>query len=216
MHRGIQVLLVGPYQLYLDCLAAAFLATGRFGIVSQAISPEEALQKMREAPPDLVVIDVKISDTVGVEWVDQVANTAALSRFLILGSRTDEKAIVDWIAKCAEGVHFKEGSLAGLLSGVEQMLGGEVLYPTWLVPLLCSRLDANSTGADPDESNGCASLTQREREIYAMLLECLSNKQIAFRLHLSRHTVKNHVHNILKKQGVADRLELIKQAHRKT
>ena len=216
MHRGIQVLLAGPYQLYLDCLAAAFLATGRFGIVSQASSPEEVLQKLREATPDLVVIDVKISDGVGVEWVDLVVNAASLARFLILGSRTDEKAIVDWIAKGAEGVHFKEGSLAELLRGVEQMLGGEDLYPTRLVPSLCSRLDANNTGAVPDESNGCVSLTQREREIHAMLLECLSNKQIASLLHLSRHTVKNHVHNILTKQGVADRLELIKQAQRKT
>jgi two-component system response regulator DegU len=213
MHRKIQVLLVSPYQLYLDCLAAALLATGRFGSISQAGSPEEVLRKLRETPPDLMIIDVNIGDRAGVEWVDQVMNTASLTRFLILGSRTDEKAIVDWIVTGAEGVHFKEGSLAELLTGVEQVLGGEVLYPTRLVPSMCSRLDANGRGMIPNESHGSASLTLREREIHAMLLECLSNKQIAFQLHLSRHTVKNHVHNILKKQGVTDRLELIKQAH---
>jgi len=93
---------------------------------------------------------------------------------------------------------------------------GEALYPAQLVPYLCSRLGSNSNGADSAESNGGTSLTQREREIHALLLECLSNKQIASQLHLSRHTVKNHVHNILKKRGVADRLELIKQAQQKT
>jgi DNA-binding NarL/FixJ family response regulator len=216
MHPGIQILLVGPYQLYLDCLAAAFLATGRFGDISQASSPEDALEKLRGAAPDLIVIDVKSSDMVGVEWMDQVENTASRTRFLVLGSRKDEKEIVDWIEMGAEGVHFKEGSLAELLTGIEQMVGGEALYPTQLAPSLCSRLNVNSKRGVLDESNSCTSLTQREREIYAMLLDCLSNKQIASRLHLSRHTVKNHVHNILKKKGAEDRLELIKLAQLET
>lgn len=216
MHPGVQVLLVGPYQLYLDCLAAAFLATGRFGAVSLASSPEEVVQKLLEASPDLIVIDVKFSDRVDAEWIDRVENASSRTRFLILGSREDEKEIVDWIEMGAEGVHYKESSLAGLLTGVEQMMDGETLYPTQLVPSLCSRLGAGGNGAIPEESNGYVSLTQREREIHAMLLDCLSNKQIASRLHLSRHTVKNHVHNILQKKGVADRLELIKQAHQKT
>jgi DNA-binding NarL/FixJ family response regulator len=215
MHRGTQVLLVGPYQLYLDCLAAAFDATGRFGTVSQASRPEEVLQKLREKPPDLLVLDVKISTLVGVEWIEQVTSKASLSRLLILGSRTDEKELVDWIIKSAEGVHYKESSLAECLRGVEQLMGGEALYPKQLIPSLRSRLAANN-GADPADSDGSPSLTQREREILDLLLECLSNKQIASRLHLSRHTVKNHVHNILKKRGVADRLELIKQAQQMT
>lgn len=216
MHPGVQILLVGPYQLYLDCLAAAFLATGRFGVVSLASSPEEVLQKLLEASPDLIAIDVKFSGRVDAEWIDRVGNASSRTRFLILGSREDEKEIVDWIEMGAEGVYFKEGSLAGLLTGVEQMMSGEALYPTQLVPSLCSRLGAGGNGAISDESNGYVSLTQREREIHAMLLDCLSNKQIASRLHLSRHTVKNHVHNILRKKGVADRLELIKQAHQRT
>jgi DNA-binding NarL/FixJ family response regulator len=216
MHRRIQVLLVGPYQLYLDCLAAAFIATGHFGAVSKASSREEVLQRLREAPPDLIVIDVTISARVGVEWIVQVANTASHTRFLILGTLKDEKEILDWIEVGAEGVHLKESSLEELLAGLEQMMGGEVLCPTQLVPSLFSRLAANSQGVVSVESNGCASLTQREREIHAMLIDCLSNKQIASRLHLSLHTVKNHVHNILEKLDVADRLEVVKQAHQKT
>jgi DNA-binding NarL/FixJ family response regulator len=215
MHRGIRVLLVGPHQLYLDCIAVAFSATGRFNTLAQASSPDEALEKLRKARPDLLVIDVQMSVQAFDAWNDQRANTVSPMRTLILGSLKDLREILDWIEAGAEGVHLKESTLAELLAGMDQMMHGEVLCPPQLVPSLFSRLAANSARADLAETDGCAKLTPREIEIHTMLKDCLSNKQIASHLHLSLHTVKNHVHNILEKLGVEDRLELIKQAHQK-
>jgi DNA-binding NarL/FixJ family response regulator len=194
--------------LYLDCLALALAPAARVVRTAAGWGAQADWQALAAGPQALVVVDVGVTKQGGVGWISQVTRGPAPAKVLALGSADEEQAILDCIEAGATGVHLKEEPLKSLLCGLERMLRGEPVCPPRLFPSLLSRLAANGRGPAPADDG----LTLRERDIYALLADGLSNKQIATRLNLSLHTVKNHVHRVLEKLQAEDRIEIVKRA----
>jgi DNA-binding NarL/FixJ family response regulator len=209
MTRASRLFLLGPHQLYLDSLALALAANGHDTRVAAGPLSERDLQALAAHPPVIVVVDVAVTQHTGVGWITRLTRGDGLARVLALGSAEEEHAVLDCIEAGATGAHLKEEPLGALLSGIERMLRGEPVCPHRLFPSLLTRLAANGGGPGPADDTG---LTLRERDIHALLAEGLSNKQIATRLNISLHTVKNHVHRVLEKLQAEDRIEIIKRA----
>jgi DNA-binding NarL/FixJ family response regulator len=201
MGQEPHLFLVGPYQLYLDCLAVALAATRDLTKVpaGQVLGPD--LRVPAAHPFRLVVVDVALLKEVGVEWVRWLTRDASSTKVLALGCADEEQAILDCIEAGATGAHLKEEPLDSLVCAIGRLARGEPICPPKLFPSLLARLAAKGRGNAADD----LALTLRERDIHPLLADGLSNKQIATRLNLSIHTVKNHVHRILEKLQVAQR-----------
>jgi DNA-binding NarL/FixJ family response regulator len=134
MDRTIRLLLVGPHQLHLDCLATALTATGRFLAIHRAISLEEATRVLTASRPDLLLIDAKVARRPEHTWAAPWSRNGTEVRVLVLGAVEEESAILGWIESGADGVHLKERPLEDLLRNIEHLLQGEVVCPPELFP----------------------------------------------------------------------------------
>lgn len=206
MSQPIRLFLVGPHPLYLECLALALAARGH--AASVALGPLSG-PDLTAHLDGLVVVDVAVTKRTGVEWISRLSRGAHPARVLALGSAEEEQEVLDCIEAGAAGAHLKEEPLRSLVRAVERMVRGESVCPHGLFPSLLARLATNGNGQGPADDAG---LTLRERDVHALLAEGLSNKQIATRLNISLHTVKNHVHRVLEKLQAEDRIEIIKRA----
>jgi DNA-binding NarL/FixJ family response regulator len=209
MTQTIQIFLVGPHRLYLDCLALALAAKGLVPMMAVGRVSELEQQALAAHPHGFVVVDVGVTKHTGVGWISRLTRGTSPVKVLALGAEEEQQGILDCIEAGATGAHFKEEPLESLVGCIEGMRGGEPACPHSLFPSLLARLAANGSGHAPADDPG---LTLRERDIHALLADGLSNKQIATRLNISLHTVKNHVHRVLEKLQAEDRIEIVKRS----
>lgn len=181
-------MIVGHARLRNEALAASL----RLDVVGTSL-PDDAVARVAECDPDIVIVEV-----VTAEDVKTVAELGGRVRVLAVG---DEGAIRACAIAGMSGFATLDSSPADIEEAVEVLAGGGMLCSR-LVAAELLRLSAGDVGPDP-----LAELTHREREVLAAVAEGLHNKQIAARLGLELQTIKNHMHNIIEKLGVGDRGE---------
>lgn len=199
----IRILIVDDTRLYREGLAQILVRDDRLSVVGVAGERDDALACVRELDPDIVLLHMGMPDSFGILR----AVVATAPRTKVVGLRVAETE--DEVLACAEsgiaGYLSREGSLDDLLSTVESVARGEVLCSPRVAATLLRRVATLAAERRPRAA--AANLTPREREIVGLIDEGLSNKEIAFRLSIEVHTVKNHVHNVLEKLAVHRRSE---------
>ena len=197
----IRVFIVTPIRLYQDGLASALAGTPGIEVVGSASGCDEALARVRELAPDVVLVD-----TAGTEGVATVRALAGVgSAVIVLAVPEHEDEILRWAEAGVAGYVTRDGSLDDLLAMVGSVARGETLCSPRVAASLFRRVAALAAeqGAQP-----LSRLTSRELQIVGLIGEGLSNKEIARQLHIELATVKNHVHNILEKLQVKRRGEV--------
>jgi DNA-binding NarL/FixJ family response regulator len=191
----ITVLIVSRVRLYRE--GVRHLLEGKPGIhvIGGASTWERALPLGGAAPPDVLLLDVPISE--GACAIRALAPAYAVA----LGVAEHEAEVVAWAEAGAAGYVPPDGSLSRLIATIEAVANGETLCSPRIVAALVRRLAAVASDGSGTRTPAEA-LTPREREIVLLLDEGLSNKEIASRLYIEVTTVKNHVHNILEKLHV--------------
>jgi two-component system, NarL family, nitrate/nitrite response regulator NarL len=202
---GISVLLVTPIRLYADGLAAALRETDTVARVNVVSSCEAACARVAREPVDVAVLDLAGIDDVAA--AQAFVSTAAPIPVVALAVREHEEDVVAWAEQGAKGILTRQASLDDLLEAVVAAARGEWGCSTWVASALMRRIA--EAGAERRRTAPHPELTSREREIGALLVEGLSNKEIAARLLLGVSTVKNHVHNMLGKMGARTRAEAV-------
>jgi DNA-binding NarL/FixJ family response regulator len=213
MSTSIRLLIVHEDSLYRQCLAAALAAAGRFAAIAVAGSPSEAIPLLQQSPADLLLLDWNLPNQGGVALARWVASNLPGVRVLVLGLTETSEAVRECAEAGSTGYVVKGASLEELLTHIEQVLRGEAACSPRAVRFLFGHLaelaQRRRDGNDREE----ALLTAREREILSLIAEGLSNKEIAGRLRLSLHTVKNHIHNLLEKLAVPGRHAAVRYAY---
>ena len=202
-HR-IDVFVLVPVRLYRDGIADAVTRDPRFRAAGTAASLGEARERLArlERLPDAALIDLGLAE--------RAAHVRALHaewpsiRIVALGVRDAEDDIVSWADLGVAGLVSREATLAELLDALEAAVRDEVLVSPATAGTLLRRVGYL---ARSHEAVGGPALTRREREVVRLIGDGLSNKEIAGSLRIELPTVKNHVHNILEKLGVASRGE---------
>jgi len=176
-------------------------------VVGLAGDRPEALALATSEQPDLIILDILLGDEDGLAMIQDLREVAKDARVLVLtglrGSENQRRAMLAG----AMGVVLKEHAVEVLIKAINKVNEGEV----WLDRLSMGSLLDEMTHApevDPEEEK-IASLTDREREVIALIAEGLKNKQIGQRLFITETTVTHHLSSIFSKLDVADRLELL-------
>lgn len=176
-------------------------------VVGVAGNRSEALALAASEQPDMIILDILLGDEDGLTFLPELRETATDTRVLVLtGLRSSENQRRAMLAG-AMGVVLKEHAAEVLIKAINKVHQGEV----WLDrSLMGSVLDemTQSPEIDPEKAK-IASLTDRERQVIALIAEGLKNKQIGERLFISETTVTHHLSSIFSKLEVSDRLELV-------
>jgi two-component system, NarL family, nitrate/nitrite response regulator NarL len=199
----IDVLVVADIPLYREGMARALGHGRRVHVLGTATSSQEALSRVRDLKPEVILVDVAMND--GFDTVRAIGEATPEAKVVALAVSDTEADVI----ACAEagvwGYVPRDGTLDDLEAVVESVARGESLCSPRIAASLLRRvgaLAAELRGPPP-----VTSLTARELEVAALLDQGLSNKEIAQRLSIAVPTVKNHVHSILDKLHVNRRTE---------
>ena len=216
----IRVLLVDDETLLLDSLEI-ILSLNQMEVVAKAHDGREALELLKEIECDIALVDLNMKGMGGIELIGELKQKHPEVKILVLTTFYDDKNITDAIAGGADGYLLKDSGKDAILGAVRQIIGGvNVLDPKVMqrLTLLMTQNAAKSASAvqgdtaeakDKKTLQNLPELTEREKEICALMVDGLDNKQIAKRLYISEGTVKNYISGIYDKTGIHDRVKLI-------
>ncbi|MGW6316558.1 MULTISPECIES: response regulator [unclassified Streptomyces] len=175
-------------------------------VVGEAGTAEQAFVRVPALRPDVAVLDVRLPDGDGVSVCRELRSQMPELSCLMLTSFDDEEALLDAIMAGASGYVLKQITGTDLVSAVRTVAAGQSL----LDPGATARVMARLRGGDrqkEEQPSALAGLTERERDILALVGEGLTNREIGKRLYLSEKTVKNNISRLLAKLGVERRVQ---------
>ena len=174
-------------------------------VVGEASTAGQAMVRVPALRPQVAVLDVRLPDGDGVTVCRELRSQMPELACLMLTSFDDEEALLDSIMAGASGYVLKQIQGSDLVSAVRTVASGQSL----LDPSATTRLMARLRGGQEqeEEPDVLPGLTDREREILALIGEGLTNRQIGRRLFLAEKTVKNHISRLLAKLGVERRIQ---------
>ena len=215
-----KVLLVDDEDLLLDSLEI-ILTLNDMEIVGKANDGTEALRILERMSEncDIALVDLNMKGMGGIELIKILKEKYASIKILVLTTFYDDKYITEAIAGGADGYLLKDSGKEAILGAITQILSGITVLDQKVMARLTELMTAHlgrgaRAGAVHDEVSHAIydisdELTSREKEICSLMVEGLTNKQIADRLYISEGTVKNYISNIYDKTGIHDRVKLI-------
>ncbi|MEU1694756.1 response regulator transcription factor [Streptomyces hirsutus] len=174
-------------------------------VVGEAATVEQALVRVPALRPDVAVLDVRLPDGDGVTVCRELRSMLPDLACLMLTSFDDEEALLDSIMAGASGYVLKQIQGSDLVTAVRTVASGQSLLDPSATTRLMARLRQEQE--PEEEQDALPGLTEREREILALIGEGLTNRQIGQRLYLAEKTVKNHISRLLAKLGVERRIQ---------
>jgi DNA-binding NarL/FixJ family response regulator len=206
MTARIRVVLVDDHAVVRSGLAQLLDGAGDIEVVGQAGDGREAVVVVREARPDVVVMDLQMPGMDGVEATRQILGEQLGAEVVVLTSYSDSTRIVAALDAGAVGYLLKDADPEDVLDGVRAVSRGESpSHPKVARRLLTARAET---------SGGTVQLTKRETEVLALVRAGLANKQIGRRLGISERTVKAHLTSVFQQIGVVDRTQAALWAER--
>lgn len=178
-------------------------------VVAMASNRTEALDLSASAAPNLILLDLDLGGENALAFLAQLRETTPNARILVLTGLRDTDAHRQAVQLGAMGVVLKEHAPDVLIKAIEKVHAGEIWLDRPTMGRMLREMSARDEKETDPEVAKIKSLTQREREVVALIAEGLKNKQIAQRLFISETTVTHHLSSVYSKLGVSDRLELV-------
>ncbi|MEU6214647.1 response regulator [Streptomyces sp. NPDC090085] len=197
----IRVLLVDDHQVVRRGLRTFLEVQDDIEVVGEASDGEEGIARAEELRPDVVLMDVKMPGTDGIEALRRLRALANPARVLIVTSFTEQRTAVPALRAGAAGYVYKDIDPDALAGAVRSVHAGHVLLQPEVAEALLAQEEQGPAAGRP------GSLTDREREVLCLIADGRSNREIARALVLSEKTVKTHVSNILMKLDLSDRTQ---------
>ncbi len=206
MSNPARLMLVDDHPIVREGLRAYLAQQAGLNVVAEAGSIAGALEQLKEAKPDLILLDVRLEGENGLTLLAELRRRESLVRVLLLTSFLDEDYLREALRLGASGYLLKRAGQGALVDGIRSALRGERALDPAAAALLPGLPD------DPLQQ-----LTPRELEVLTLLAEGLSNKALAKRLNVGEKTVKTHVSSLLAKLSLKDRTQaaLFAQARQK-
>ncbi|AXG77150.1 response regulator [Streptomyces paludis] len=199
--KTIRVLIVDDHQVVRRGLRTFLEIQDDIEVVGEAADGTEGVARTEELRPDVVLMDIKMPGTDGIQALRRLRELANPARVLIVTSFTEQRTVVPALRAGACGYVYKDVDPEALAGAIRSVHAGHVLLqPEVAGALLAQDPAGGGTGRG-------TTLTEREREVLGLIADGRSNREIARALVLSEKTVKTHVSNILMKLDLSDRTQ---------
>jgi DNA-binding NarL/FixJ family response regulator len=219
MAKRILVMVIEENRLLRDRLAALLQAQPDFQVVAVAEGANVGLLERLETKPHVVLVDATLGNHDSRLVVESVSKTAPEARVIVMDLLPAQEDIIEFIKAGARGFIVKDATVEDFVRTIRSVAKGADVVPPALTGALLSHI------ADPAVLRNMPALstpalmegvrmTKRERQVIDLVSDGLDNKEIAQRLNLTAHTVKNYVRHILEKLALHSRLQLSAFAHK--
>ena len=210
----IKVLLVDDEGLVRSGFKSLLDAEDGIEVVGEAANGAQGVEQARATRPDVVLMDIRMPKVDGIEATRQIATTPGLQqvRILILTTYDTDAYVFEGLQAGASGFMLKDAGPAELLHGIRVVAAGDSLLAPRITRRLISQFTAQRTASHMADER-LAVLTEREREVLALVGQGMSNDEIGAELFLSPATARTHVSHAMVKLGARDRAQLVVVAY---
>jgi DNA-binding NarL/FixJ family response regulator len=206
--KRISVLVVEDNRLVRDGIIAMLDEQPDLRVVAAVDRPPEALEKARAVKPHVVLVDAALGDHDSHRLVAAMKHAAPEVRIIVMDVLPVPEELHDFVHAGASGFIAKDATLDAFVSTIRWVASGTDVLPPRLTSTLFSHIAKLALRRKPTEVAEAVRMTARERAVFDLIADGLSNKEIGERLNLATNTVKGHVHNILEKLALHTRLQI--------
>jgi DNA-binding NarL/FixJ family response regulator len=207
----IRLVMADDHPVVLMGLESLFAVEQDFEIVARCVNGEEALEAALEHRPDILLLDLRMPKLDGLSVLDALRHAGSPTRSMLLSATLEDAEIRRALQLGARGVVLKEQAPQQLVKAIRTVHAGG----WWLEQTGVSPADLTEPKADTPADTS-AGLTDRERQVVALVCDGLRNKEIARDLGIAEGTVKIHLNNIYRKLGVDSRVTLVLHARNRS
>ena len=209
------ILIADDHAMFAEGLAALLQKQGDISVVGYAYNGEEAVLKARELSPDIVIMDLNMPILDGVGATRRISEESPRVRVVILTMNNEASFVARAVEAGAFGYMLKNSTHQELHAAIETVKDGRQYFSAGVAHILLQQeLSRKKVGTDDDE-NDEETLTPREVAVAKLLVQDMTNADIADALHISIRTVEGHRMNILRKLNVKSVVGLTKYATKK-
>ena len=207
----IRVLLVEDHELYRMGLSMLLDKADDITLAAEAADGLEGIKKAKELNPDVILMDIGLPNIDGIEATQRIKEFNPDVKILIFTSRDSENDVFEAFKAGADGYIMKGATPEQTISAIKSVYEGVGWIDPSIAKMVFSNLQKPSanvvTEPEPKKSNNSYGLTERELDVLELMVEGLSNPQIADKLVITKATAKAHVHSILQKLCVSSRTQ---------
>ncbi|WHM37947.1 response regulator transcription factor [Streptomyces sp. BPTC-684] len=205
---SIRVLIVDDQMMVREGFSVLLNAQRDIEVIGEAVDGREAVAKVRELRPDVVLMDIRMPEMNGIEATREIVAADTSARVLVLTTFDLDEYVYQALRAGASGFLLKDASARQLAEGVRVVASGDAL----LAPSVTRRLITEFARSVPVRRGSVGAvqveeLTDRETEVLVLIAQGLSNAEIAERLVVAESTIKTHVSRVLVKLGLRDRTQ---------
>ncbi len=205
----IRILVADDHTLFRRGIGALLVAVPDIALVGEAATGEEVITQAAALQPDVILMDIKMPGMNGIEATRRILAAHSGIAVVVLTMLEDDDSVFAAMRAGARGYVVKGADETEILRVVRAVAGGEALFG----PAIAARLMAFFSDAGPiPKARLFPDLTERERDVLALIAQGHSNAEIATRLFLSPKTVRNYISSIFDKLQVTDRAQAIVRA----
>ena len=207
----IRIILADDHTIFRQGLLALLNSQEDFEVVAEASHGREAIAKVAELKPDLVIIDIGMPELNGIEATKQIMKDFPRTKIIVLTMHNDKRFILKMLQAGANGYLLKDTIFEDLVQAIQSVHAGQ----SYLSPKITSTvIEDYLQKCMANKSTDVDDLTPKEREVLQLLAEGFSSKEIAAKLFISVKTVENHRKHIIQKLDVHNIAEPTKYAIR--
>ncbi|MCH5674914.1 response regulator [Streptomyces gilvus] len=205
----IRVLIADDQMMVREGFSVLLNAMPDIEVVGEAVNGREAVDRVRELSPDVVLMDIRMPELNGIEATREIVASDTTAKVLVLTTFDLDEYVYQALRAGASGFLLKDASARQLADGVRVVASGEALLAPSVTKRLITEFSRLSGTPRPMHSAMTAygDLTDRETEVLVLIAQGLSNAEIAERLVVAESTIKTHVSRVLVKLGLRDRTQ---------
>src|SRR6185436_10103269 len=211
----IRIVVADDHPIFRDGLCKLLALEEDFEVVAQASDGREVLDVLQQHDPDILLLDLKMPGLDGLGTLQRLQQARNKTRVIVLTASDDKNEFVQAMKLGTSGIVLKQTATELLIKSIRKVHAGEIWLDSHTTAAVIRQFVAAEETPPPPPPTMPAQrdrerspLSQREREIVALVAQGFKNKEMAEKMFISEQTVKNHLHNIFDKLGVSDRLEL--------
>lgn len=206
----IRILLADDHEMIRSGLRALIDAEGDMEVVAEAEDGREALARLKETSPDVLVLDISMPELTGLRLMERLANLAKAPRVLVLTAFNEGAYFRHMMAAGAAGYLLKRSAARELIAAIRTVAEGGTYLDSSLTKLVVTGYLGPGSGRGAEGGE----LTARESEVMRLMTRGFTNKEIAARLELSVKTIESHRAKLMAKLGLRSRAEIVQYAVR--
>ncbi len=219
--QKIRIVVADDHPIFRDGLCRLLALEEDFEVVAQAQDGRQVLEILQQLEPDILLLDLKMPGLDGLATLQRLQAARNKTRVIVLTASDDKNEFVQAMKLGTSGIVLKQTATELLIKSIRKVHAGEIWLDSHTTAAVIRQFVAAEEAAAPPppppppqqaqsatRDRERSPLSQREREIVALVAQGFKNKEMAEKMFISEQTVKNHLHNIFDKLGVSDRLEL--------